>query len=200
MPSRSGSLLKQVLKDLGLDTKHCAEQWPAVYEIVRRLGVHNSKSTLAAATTGALTEALCSIGLRSVLDEKTRDFWKLGKDWKWLADFAIRGRACNVLISVKSFTAKERLLMSGTGSALAPTIGFGLFKEPKEWSEQRAMKYLLRGFWAIYMPKDTLKRVPPHAKQIRNPLGGEFLRELTCFPTDILQAWDDPEGIDPLLL
>ena len=59
---------------------------------------------------------------------------KLARDWKWMGDFYVRGEPFNTIVTVKSFKAKERLLSSGTGNLLSPTIGFGLFDDPAEWS------------------------------------------------------------------
>ena len=73
----------------------------------------------------------------------------MGENWKWLGDFVLLGYPLNIIISVKSFTAKERLLVSGTGSTLTPTIGFGLFKNPSEFKSSRLHSYILRGFLAI---------------------------------------------------
>ena len=64
-----------------------------------------------------------------------------------------------LLYQLKSYKAKERLLVSGSGSLLVPTIGWGLFDDPNLWKYERLKNYLYRGFIAIYMPKDTLKKL-----------------------------------------
>lgn len=57
-----------------------------------------------------------------------------------------------MFISVKSYKAKERLIVSGMGQNAAPVIGYGLFDDETEWSPDRVKQYKQRGFVAIYMP------------------------------------------------
>jgi len=59
----------------------------------------------------------------------------------------------NLVISVKSEAAKERLLYSSNS---IEGVGFGFFKHAKEfWSESRMNLYKRMGFSAIYMPDVT---------------------------------------------
>ena len=108
-----------------------------------------------------------------------------GQNWKWLGDFVLLGYPLNIIISVKSFHAKERLLVSGTGSTLTPTIEFGLFKKPSEFKSSRLHSYILRGFSAIYIPQTTLGEVEQDSKELQNLNGKVFLRPLEDFGNDL---------------
>lgn len=106
--------------------------------------------------TGAVTELICKIGLEATVPGR---YDVLPKTWSWVGDFAIMGSPFNLFVSVKSYKAKERLIVSGTGQNAAPVIGYGLFDDAKEWSPNRVKQYKQRGFIAIYLPKslyDTL--------------------------------------------
>lgn len=113
---------------------------------------------------------------------------ELGRDWKWLGDVLLPGHPFDVIVSVKSFRARERLLASGSGSLLAPTIGWGLFEDPKEWSANRLQSYLYRGFVAIYMPSSTFDDLLPDAGSVENINGNRLLRKLHEFPGDLGKA------------
>lgn len=102
--------------------------------------------------TGKVTEMLCKIGLDAAAPGR---YDVLPERWNWIGDFAILGTPFNLFISVKSYKAKERLIVSGTGQNAAPVIGWGLFDDPSEWSPERVKQYKQRGFVAIYMPKST---------------------------------------------
>lgn len=63
----------------------------------------------------------------------------------------------NILISVKSVAARERLMVSGNR---LESIGFGFFSDPAEfWGPSRIALYRRWGFTAIYMPASTVNRV-----------------------------------------
>ena len=63
----------------------------------------------------------------------------------------------NLVISVKSEKARERLLYS---SNAIEGVGFGFFDQPDEfWSESRMNLYKRMGFTAIYMPSVTLDAI-----------------------------------------
>lgn len=98
---------------------------------------------------GAVTEEICQLGLQVAAPQR---YGRLPKTWEWVGDFAITGIPFNLFISVKSYKAKERLIVSGTGQFAAPIIGFGLFDDISEWSERRVLQYKQRGFLAIYVP------------------------------------------------
>ncbi len=73
---------------------------------------------------------------------------------KLYGDILIPSAPHNILISVKSEAARERLIVSGNR---LESVGFGFFKDASEfWTENR-MNLLKRwGFVAIYMPAETL--------------------------------------------
>ena len=113
------------------------------------------------------------------------------RGWDWIGDFAITGLPFNLYISVKSYYAKERLIVSGTGQGTAPVIGFGLFKDETEWSPNRVHNYRHRGFVAVYMPSDlynilAAKTGRGHpATNITNVYNRPLLRDIARFATDI---------------
>lgn len=75
-------------------------------------------------------------------------------DLKALGDILIPCAPTNLIISVKSEKAKERLLYSASS---IEGIGFGFFDDPSEfWTVRRMQLYKRMGFSAIYMPDDTL--------------------------------------------
>ena len=120
------------------------------------------------------------------------------------------GSPFNLFVSVKSYKAKERLIVSGTGQNAAPVVGYGLFDDPSEWSPDRVKQYKQRGFVAIYMPKslyDTLAAMtaltpglPPRltrkystsngypATSIKNIYDRPLLRKLEDFDDDIARV------------
>lgn len=74
-----------------------------------------------------------------------------------LGDVLIPCAPTNLVISVKSEVARERLLYSANS---IEGIGFGFFKEPQEfWTASRMSLYKRMGFTAIYMPDDTFAQV-----------------------------------------
>ena len=76
---------------------------------------------------------------------------------KTYGDILIPCAPTNILISVKTETAKERLLVSGNRFE---SIGFGFFKEPSEfWAESRIKMYKRMGFSVIYMPDTTVQAI-----------------------------------------
>ena len=198
--TKADRLLTAAYKQLGLTNASSQNKYDRIDEIVSWLAKRNSRSRIAVATTGTITERLCGLALEGYLGDGC--FETLPQQWKWLADFSILGRPLNVLVSVKSFKAKERLLMSGSGVLLAPTIGFGLFDDPSEWRVPRLHNYVLRGFVSIYMPEPLYVRVKesqPEAARFRNLNSNRFLRPLEAFGRDLAKA--KLEGrIDPTLL
>lgn len=78
-------------------------------------------------------------------------------DLKALGDILIPCAPTNLIISVKSEKAKERLLYSANS---IEGIGFGFFNEPSEfWTVRRMQLYKRMGFSAIYMPDVTLQEL-----------------------------------------
>jgi hypothetical protein len=75
------------------------------------------------------------------------------REVKALGDILIPCAPTNLLISVKSEAARERLLYSANS---IEGIGFGFFKEPAEfWSRSRMLLFKRMGFTDIYMPDAT---------------------------------------------
>ena len=159
--SQSQLIMDETLRRSGYDTASPEVQYDHIYDILAaRDSVHND--ILAAGltedvkVTGNVTELICKIGLDAAAQGR---YDKLPKTWDWIGDFAIMGSPFNLFVSVKSYKAKERLIVSGTGQNAAPVVGYGLFDDPKEWTPDRVKQYRQRGFIAIYMPRtlyDTL--------------------------------------------
>ncbi len=105
-----------------------------------------------------------------------------------MGDFGLLGLPFNTIISVKSYSAKERALTSGSGSALCPTILYGHFlkKNFRDYDRaERLLSYKLRGFTSIYMPKYTFKCLSKEAIDFKNINGNPFIREIEDFGIDI---------------
>lgn len=119
---------------------------------------------------GTIMELLCSEVLTSAgipameLDKNNWPVWRMpghillneGKmnDLKALGDILIPCAPTNLVISVKSEKAKERLLYSANS---IEGIGFGFFDTASEfWTKRRMQLYKRMGFSAIYMPDTTL--------------------------------------------
>lgn len=95
----------------------------------------------------------------------------------------------NLVISVKSEAARERLLYSSNS---IEGIGFGFFDQPQEfWSESRMNLYKRMGFSAIYLPDGTHAAITARllgkgleAKAV-NVNGTALYRPLTAFAADM---------------
>jgi hypothetical protein len=196
--AQSDLLLKDVLTTLGLDAAHARIQFTKIEAILAELGRRHATKAISGSVTGAISERLCGIALDGAAP-RGLSYTRLPRQWKWLGDFSVRGIPFNVLISVKSFTAKERLLASGSGVLLAPTIGFGFFKEAKEWNAARLDAYVYRGFLAVYLPNATLCALSRQACMRRNVNGRRFLRRIDKFSDDLVAALHAkrPGYIDP---
>lgn len=108
---------------------------------------------------------------------------------KAFGDILIPCAPTNLVISVKSEVARERLLYS---SNAIEGIGFGFFKEPQEfWTDSRMSLYKRMGFSAIYMPAETHTAVMDHVKAAGserhavNINGTELYRPLSRFGADM---------------
>jgi hypothetical protein len=191
-------LLEKVYEQLDLANEPSpAKRYERIAEIVSKLKQINDRrpknQKIAAATTGTISERLCKIGLLAFVqmafgdkhENLLRDF---GRQWEWVGDFLIPGHPFDVTVSVKSFKARERLLASGSGSFLAPTIGWGLFNDASEWTANRVPSYIYRGFVAIYLPAEFLTALTNESKAIRNLNGRPLLRPLHEFPADLTNA------------
>jgi hypothetical protein len=72
------------------------------------------------------------------------------REVKAFGDILIPCAPSNLIISVKTQAAKERLLYSAN---MIEGIGFGFFNEPAEfWTSSRMNLYKRMGFTAIYLP------------------------------------------------
>lgn len=145
----------------------------------------NSKLTkpMNVKTTGTINERLVRLALEGFAPSVWYELHE--KKYQWLGDFALQGYPLSVVISVKSFKAKERLLVSGTGSLHAPTIGWGRFDDQKEFSVARLEAYLFRGFLCIYMPLQTIKKLSVDARNLKNFYGNDFIRDINSFGRDL---------------
>lgn len=162
--SQSQLIFNETLSRSGFSAASPAVQYANIYTILSaRDAVH--RDIIAAGltedvkVTGAVTELICKIALDAAAPDR---YDHLPKTWDWVGDYAIMGSPFNLFISVKSYKAKERLIVSGMGQNAAPVVGYGLFNDPSEWSPDRVKQYKQRGFIAIYMPRllyDTLERM-----------------------------------------
>lgn len=137
---------------------------------------------------GSITEQICRIGLEAAAPDR---YSKLPKNWKWIGDFAITGLPFNIFVSVKSYYARERLIVSGTGQGAAPVIGYGLFRDSSEWNPSRVNQYKHRSFIAIYMPLDlynclaSLPGAGHPVTSIMNLYERPFIRNIADFASDV---------------
>ncbi|TCL60537.1 hypothetical protein EDD76_102235 [Kineothrix alysoides] len=187
-------IFKEMLLRSGQDSTPPSVQYEHLYDI---LNARNSITDEIASAglkedvslIGSLTEKICEIGIKAVCDE-TR-YSQLPKNWKWLGDFAVTGLPFNLYISVKSYYAKERLIVSGTGQMAAPVVGFGLFKDIAEWNPSRVSQYKHRGFVAIYIPHDIYDALSSKTGKghpvtnVKNIYDKPFLRDIANFSKDL---------------
>lgn len=183
MPTKADQYLNKAYSHLNLSGKSDTDKYNHIDSIVNHLNQVNNMSLIPVGSTGTISERLCRLALNATFPKHHNKI--TGHNWKWLGDFAVWGNPFNLLISVKSFKAKERLLISGSGGILTPTVGWGLFNDPAEWGEQRVKSYLYRCFIAIYMPRSTYNQLSPEAKDVENVNGLRLLRPLDQFITDL---------------
>lgn len=157
---------------------------------------------------GTIMEFLCSEVLRSAgmppmeLDSEKWPIWHMPghlllnegrmNTLRAFGDILIPCAPTNLVISVKSEAARERLLYS---SNAIEGVGFGFFREPEEfWTESRMALYKRMGFSAIYMPDDTHDAVISHVKAAGtekhavNVNGTDLYRPLSEFGSDMLRV------------
>lgn len=110
---------------------------------------------------------------------------------KALGDILVPCAPTNLLISVKSEAARERLLYSANS---IEGIGFGFFNQAKEfWTPRRMSLFKRMGFTAIYMPDETHAEVQAHvdahghASYAVNINGTALYRPLSVFGADMLR-------------
>jgi hypothetical protein len=111
------------------------------------------------------------------------------KSLQALGDILIPCAPTNLVVSVKSEVARERLLYSANS---IEGIGFGFFKEPQEfWTASRMALYKRMGFTAIYMPDNTHAQVlhkvvsDGHERHAININGTALYRPLSIFGDDM---------------
>jgi hypothetical protein len=150
-------ILESVYRHLQIQNVSYIQKYNRINDIVAELQNRNAKGTIDVKTTGTISERLCELALKSAVGDI---YNTLGRDWKWSGDFSILGNPFNLIISVKSFKAKERLMASGSGNVLSPTVGWGLFDDENEWTKPRIKGYLFRAFIAIFMPSGLLQQLP----------------------------------------
>jgi hypothetical protein len=157
------------------------------------------------AAGGAIMEQLCSevLSNRGIpqmkIDESGWPIWTglshlslnsgKGKSMALYGDILIPAAPHNMLISVKSESARERFVVSGNR---LESIGFGFFNDPSEfWTVERMNLIKRWGFVAVYMPKETLDNVHDELDrrgtrgQAININGSELYRPLEKFGDDI---------------
>ena len=180
--------ISEALSTLGIPKGDHKTYWDRFDEIRQELDkINDREGGFAGQTTGTITERHCDQALKNCAPDS---YYRLtGKDVKWLGDYVILGYPLNVVVSVKSYSAKERALVSGSGSTLTPTILFALFKDIKEFKrEERIHNYILRGFIAIYIPPETYKKIPVKVREMVNINGNPLLREIASITQDIEEA------------
>ena len=116
--------------------------------------------------------------------------YKKMADLKALGDILVPCAPTNLIISVKSVKARERLLYSANS---IEGIGFGFFDEPSEFSSKRRIQLFKRmGFSAIYMPQNTLNALSrliaarrEGIENVQNIYGSALYRSLNDFGDDM---------------
>ena len=186
MTSKADKLLQRALQQLKIENKSSEEKFNNIYKLMPVLDSFNKEELFSASTTGTISERICGWALDAALPDGY--FRNTSNEDKWLGDYIMLGAPFNVVISVKSYKAKERLLVSGSGSLLVPTIGWGLFDDPTEFKFERLKNYLYRGFIAIYMPKSTLKLLDSDSKKLENTHKEIFIRPIENLISDIRKS------------
>lgn len=183
--SQADDLLNSVYDFLKISNQNDEAKYARINGIVARLQRMNKQNTINTKTTGTISERLCELALKAAVPNI---YTTLGRDWKWIGDFSILGDPFNLIISVKSFKAKERLMASGTGNVLSPTLGWGLFDDISEWTPARAKGYMFRAFIAIYIPNNLFIKLQPASKELMNVNAKPFLRSIDKFILDLRNA------------
>jgi hypothetical protein len=200
-PSRSKILIDQAIVDLGFHGQTSAQLYANIGPILDYLNTEvHAVSPIAIGTTGSILELLCEYGLKAAVEGTKATVNRMPQQWKWLGDFSISGDPFNLVVTCKSFKAKERLLASGSGSALSPTVGWGAFDDPTEFTASRIASYSYRGFVAIYMPEATRTALHEDARDLKNINGRPFIRARETLVADIRNAINLSGRINPRLL
>jgi hypothetical protein len=195
------ALVNAALAALGIANQPPEIVYGQITEIVAHLQHVNAEHPIDKTVTGAISEHLCRYGLQAAVGGPNGGtFARMPRYWKWVGDFYVLGEPFNTVISVKSFKARERLLTSGTGNLLSPTLGWGLFNRADEFSYQRVVSYAYRGFIAIYAPAILLDAIPADVLGFTNINGTALIRSLPAFVTDLRQAMTPLGRLNPRLL
>lgn len=193
--------INQAITALGYQEFTSAQIYAHVDDILAYIHTNiNAVKTISSGTTGAMLERLCRYGLDAAVAATHATVRRMPAQWEWLGDYYLSGDPFNLVISCKSFTAKERLLASGTGSVLSPTVGWGSFKKPDEFSLDRILSYAYRGFVAIYMPEATRDALSAESLAFTNINGRPFIRARQGFVADIHAAINSEGRINPRAL
>lgn len=172
-----------------------------VDQIVAHLENINAANPIPGVVTGNISERLCRYGLQTAVSgANAGTVSRMPRVWKWIGDFYVQGDPFNLIISVKSFAARERLLASGTGNLLSPTVAWGLFNEPDEFTYDRMLSYAYRAFIAIYAPSALLAALPQNVLGFTNVNGTPMLRALHDFPGQIQAAIQPNQKINPRMI
>jgi len=184
--TKADSLLSQAILNAGLNPSDPPETLFAAQDRIKHaLQEMNGTSTIAVGSTGTITERVCEWALKTAIPN---GYTRLGKNEKWMGDFSLMGYPFAALVTVKSFKAKERLMASGLGLGLAPTIAFGWFDDPTEFSAARCQSYRDKAFAAIYMPAATLADIAADARDFVNSNQRALLRDVLDLPRDLRAA------------
>ena len=164
------------------------DKYNNLYSILEELEPYKDKK-LKGATWGTITERMVETQLKLFANDT---FFKTNnlRD-QWAGDFGLVGNPFNIMISVKSYTSKERAINSGSGSYYCSTILYGHFLEKtyKDYNKiERLLSYKLRGFTSIYMPKMTYQMLSNEALNVKNINGNSLIRKIENLGTDIKNA------------
>lgn len=87
-------------------------------------------------------------------------------------------------VEIKSYAARERLLR-GLENAKKPKVGAGFFTSPGEFNATRTNALAGTGASAIYLPEETLEKLPVGSLSRQNSHGGLFYRPIERFARDM---------------
>lgn len=158
------------------------------------------------ASVGEISELLCSdllanegVPRMGLKQDKWPDWQVPGhallnngklRDLRALGDILIPCAPTNLLISVKTQSARERLLYSANS---IEGIGFGFFNQADEFVTRRRIQLFKRmGFSAIYMPDQTLVQIEAELTRrgediadVQNIYGTQLYRPHSIFTSDM---------------
>jgi len=197
----AAALLNGALAALHLENQAAAAIYGQIDAIVAHLQQVNAQQRIDVVVTGNISERLCRYGLEAATaGPNGGTFERMPRYWKWVGDFYLLGDPFNLIVSVKSFKAKERLLASGSGNLLSPTVGWGLFDQPDEFSYDRVLSYAYRGFTAIYAPAALIQALPANVAGFTNINGHALMRDLANFVPDVQHSMGANHRVNPRLL